>query len=179
MPDVTISNLPTRAPVATDIIPCSTGTETYRASISQINSLASGTPTGTVIMWATATPPAGYLECNGAAISRTTNAALFSVLGTTYGAGDGSTTFNLPDLRGEFIRGWDNSRGVDSGRAIGSSQADDFRSHVHGANGGPNGTNYGPYIKVSNEYGGGGSTTSSGGTETRPRNVALMYCIKT
>jgi microcystin-dependent protein len=67
--------------------------------------------------------PSTYLECNGAAVSRTTYAALFAKLGTTYGAGDGSTTFNVPDLRGEFIRGFDNGRGVDSGRALGSSQS--------------------------------------------------------
>ena len=48
----------------------------------------------------------GYLICNGAAVSRTTYADLFSVLGTTYGSGDGSTTFNLPDFRGDFIRGY-------------------------------------------------------------------------
>lgn len=55
-------------------------------------------PTGTIIVWSTSTPPAGYLVCNGAAISRTTYAALFQVIGTTWGAGDGSTTFNVPNL---------------------------------------------------------------------------------
>ena len=56
--------------------------------------------------------PTGYLECNGANISRSTFAALFAVIGTRYGTGDGATTFGLPDLRGEFIRGWDNNRNV-------------------------------------------------------------------
>ena len=56
------------------------------------------TPTGTIIVWSTSTPPAGYLVCNGAAISRTTYARLFQVIGTTWGAGDGNTTFNLPNL---------------------------------------------------------------------------------
>ena len=59
-----------------------------------------GPPTGTVELYAGATAPTGYLLCNGAAVSRTTYAALFEILGTTYGAGDGTTTFNLPDLRG-------------------------------------------------------------------------------
>lgn len=66
--------------------------------------------------------PSTYLVCDGSAVSRITYAALFSKIGITYGAGDGSTTFNLPDLRGEFIRGWDNGRGIDAGRVLGSSQ---------------------------------------------------------
>ena len=53
---------------------------------------------GEIIIWSTSTPPAGYLICNGAAISRTTYANLFKVIGTTWGAGDGNTTFNLPNL---------------------------------------------------------------------------------
>ena len=67
-----------------------------------------GAPTGAVFPVAHSTVPSGYLECNGAAVSRSTYANLFGVLSTSYGAGDGSSTFNLPDLRGEFIRGWDN-----------------------------------------------------------------------
>jgi len=57
-----------------------------------------GIPTGTITPWSQATPPSGFLECEGSAVSRSTYAALFAVIGTTYGAGDGSTTFNLPDL---------------------------------------------------------------------------------
>ena len=77
--------------------------------------------------------PTGYLECNGANISRSTFAALFAVIGTRYGTGDGATTFGLPDLRGEFIRGWDNNRNVDAGRNIGSSQGSQNESHDHDA----------------------------------------------
>ena len=58
-----------------------------------------GIPTATIIPWSTASVPSGFLECNGAAVSRTTYAALFAVISTTYGAGDGSSTFNLPDLQ--------------------------------------------------------------------------------
>ncbi|WP_312903178.1 phage tail protein [Chryseobacterium taichungense] len=79
-------------------------------------------PAGTVSYTAASTVPAGYLECNGTAVSRTTYATLFAAIGTTYGAGDGSTTFNLPDLRGEFVRGWDHGRGVDASRSLGSTQ---------------------------------------------------------
>lgn len=78
---------------------------------------------GEVVFTATASAPTGYLKCNGAAVSRTTYADLFAAIGTTYGAGDGSTTFNVPDLRGEFIRGWDDGRGVDSSRTRGTWQA--------------------------------------------------------
>ena len=82
------------------------------------------TPAGTVIPYSIATAPEGYILCNGADVSRTTHARLFGIVGETYGSGDGSTTFGLPELRAEFIRGLDLSRGVDSGRAIGSTQAD-------------------------------------------------------
>ena len=80
---------------------------------------------------AVATVPSGYLECNGAAVSRTTYAALFAIIGTNYGTGNGSSTFNLPDLRGEFVRGFDNGRGADSGRSIASSQGASNASHNH------------------------------------------------
>jgi microcystin-dependent protein len=70
-------------------------------------------PIGTVHFFAANTAPAGYLECDGSAVSRTTYSALFTRIGTTYGTGDGSTTFNLPDLRGRFLRGWDHGAGRD------------------------------------------------------------------
>ena len=88
-------------------------------------------PTGCVFCRAAASVPAGYLECNGAAVSRSTYSGLFSVIGTTYGSGNGSSTFNLPDLRGEFVRGFDNGRGVDSGRSINSPQGSANQSHNH------------------------------------------------
>ncbi|MEO2217325.1 tail fiber protein [Chromobacterium vaccinii] len=76
--------------------------------------------TGQVAFFAMTTPPDGWLPANGAAISRSTFASLFAAISTTYGAGDGTTTFNLPDLRGEFVRGWDAN--VDQGRVFGSKQ---------------------------------------------------------
>jgi microcystin-dependent protein len=78
---------------------------------------------GAVVFFARATAPAGYLSANGAAISRATYANLFAAIGTVFGAGDGTTTFNVPDLRGEFVRGLDAGRGVDAGRALGGLQA--------------------------------------------------------
>lgn len=108
------------------------------------------TPAGAVMHFAMSTAPSGYLKANGAAVSRITYKPLFDAIGTTFGGGDGWGTFNLPDLRGEFIRGWDDTRGVDIGRVFGSFQA--------GSVGSPN--------------------QSYGGVETRPRNVALLACIK-
>ena len=89
-------------------------------------------PSGAVLYFAGRTAPAGWLKANGAAVSRTAYAALFAAIGTTYGAGDGRSTFNLPDLRGEFLRGWDDGRGVDTGRVFGSAQAHALQSHQHG-----------------------------------------------
>jgi len=75
--------------------------------------------------------PTGYLVLNGQAISRTTYSALYNLYGTKYGNGDGSTTFNLPDLRGLFVRGLDEGKGIDVGRAIGSVQQGAVQNHTH------------------------------------------------
>lgn len=139
-----------------------------------------GLPSGAVQTFAMSTAPSGWLDCDGSAVSRTTYSSLFSAIGTTFGTGDGSTTFNLPDLRGEFVRGWDDGRGVDSGRTFGTSQSDELASHSHivswtAAEGGS-----GAGSRVENHpstYQ--RSTSSTGGDETRPRNIALLYCIKT
>jgi microcystin-dependent protein len=86
---------------------------------------------GEVKWFAMQTPPAGFLKANGALVSRTTYAVLFAAIGTIWGAGDGSSTFALPDMRGEFPRGWDDSRGIDAGRAFGSAQAFSTEPHSH------------------------------------------------
>lgn len=137
------------------------------------------TPIGSVTAYAGTAPPEGWIICNGSAISRTTYAALYSALGARYGGGDGSTTFNIPDLRGEFIRGFDAGRGVDSGRGLGSHQGDMFRSHTH--NFPTYGYNYANKGGSSSPHAQGHTTSTThgaGGHETRPRNVALNYCIK-
>lgn len=90
-------------------------------------------PASSIMYFARLTAPAGWLKANGAAISRTAYAGLYAAIGTAFGAGDGFNTFNLPDLRGEFIRGWDDGRGVDPGRALNTRQAGDLASHSHGA----------------------------------------------
>lgn len=71
-----------------------------------------GTPTGTVLFYASSTAPTGWLMAYGQAVSRTTYSDLFGIVGTTFGNGDGSTTFNMPDCRGHVIAGWDNMGGV-------------------------------------------------------------------
>ena len=136
-------------------------------------------PIGSIIIWPVPTIPANYLICDGAAISRTTYANLFNTIGTYYGAGNGSTTFNLPNYRGLFLRGNDNGAGTDPSRSLGSYQEMSIQSHSH-------------FISVSNEtIAGGGSTipcnrpggiqintNSVGGTETRPKNASVHFIIK-
>lgn len=102
----------------------------------------SGDPIGTVKMWPAATPPADHFICNGQAIDRTTFVDLFTVIGTDYGVGDGTTTFNIPDYRGQFMRGTDSGRGLDpdaagrtGGDNVGSTQGFENASHTHAAAG--------------------------------------------
>jgi len=137
-------------------------------------------PVGSVIMHAASTAPSGWLECDGSTVNRSTYPDLFNVIGSTFGAGDGSTTFGLPDLRGEFVRGWDNGRGVDSGRSFGSFQADEFKAHSHGYT---RPSDNQDDLDIGNQSASlsktGDNTSTEGGDETRPRNIALMYIIKT
>ena len=161
-----------------------------------------GVPIGAVFHFAASTAPTGFLKANGAAVSRTTFAALFAITGTTYGVGDGSTTFNLPDLRGEFIRGWADDRAVDTSRAFGSAQAEGTQllSHTHSTTvtgfakaqyGDTGSITYGAGFTQQNNDGDitsnpnsasltytTGGPSPAGGAETRPRNVALLACIK-
>lgn len=139
--------------------------------------IAAAIPAGAVQPFAMSAPPTGWLKCNGAAVSRTAYPVLFAAIGVTFGAGNGSTTFNLPDLRGEFVRGWDDSRGVDTGRTFGSHQADEFKSHTHNTN--IANTGGGAFAEASGAGSNNIITQATGGVETRPRNYALLYCIKT
>jgi microcystin-dependent protein len=139
-------------------------------------------PSGAVMAFAMNSAPTGWLSANGAAISRTVYSALFTAIGTLYGAGDGSTTFNIPDLRGYFVRGvGTNSDGTAAG-TFGTKQADDFKRHSHVILGGT-GTGTAGNGALSRAANGGADMSSNespttGGTETRPRNIAMLYCIK-
>ena len=165
-----------------------------------------GDRVGEVTHFAMVTPPAGFLKRNGAAVSRTTYAALFARIGTYYGVGDGATTFNLPDSRAHFDRGFDDGRNVDPGRVFGSVQASQNAAHVHTASAAVAGAHtHGVWINLDRGpgtegnavwgdepwYGSAGTTTSSngdhthaitiassGGTEARPLNTAYLACIK-
>lgn len=137
-----------------------------------------GLPTGSIAFFAHGTPPFGWLKANGADVSRTNFSGLFAAIGTSYGAGDGRTTFKLPDLRGVFLRAWDDGRGVDAGRALGSWQNDEIREHSHSigvtTSADTDRGNNPSTVSVDNP----GQTGSYGGSETRPVNIALMACIK-
>ena len=73
-----------------------------------------GIPTATIVPWSDSSVPSGFLECNGAAVSRSTYSALFAIIGTTYGSGDGSTTFNVPDLQDNVPVGKSNNKALAS-----------------------------------------------------------------
>lgn len=150
--------------------------------LSAAGTFAAAVPVGSISMYAANTAPTGWLECNGGAVSRTTYAGLFAAIGTVFGSGDGSTTFNVPDMRGEFARGWDNSRGIDPARAFGSAQAGAIEAHVHSVTP-PSATDDTGSGLTTTGTGGAETitpynTASTGGTETRPRNIALMFIIK-
>jgi hypothetical protein len=100
-----------------------------------------------------------------------------------YGLGDGSTTFNVPDLRAQVLRGLDGGAGIDTGRTLGTNQSDLFKSHAHLAyndGGGIYGYGINPVsVAISpSAYGFNGNSAVTGGTETRGKNVAINYGIK-
>ena len=147
-----------------------------------------GTPVGSLVAFAGATAPSGWLLCDGRAVSRTTYSALFAAIGTAWGVGDGSTTFNLPDMRGRFLRGVDNGAGRDpdsalrfptnggnAGDRVGSGQSDEFRSHRHIYNTFGPGPLYGGFGRFSPQF---TSTSPAGGNETRPINMNVNWIIR-
>lgn len=145
----------------------------------------SDVPPGLVAYYAMANPPPGWIRANGAAVSRTSYAQLFSVIGTFYGLGDGSSTFNLPDLRGIFLRGVDDGRNMDPGRFQGSLQYGEVGPHGHLIKmvnlPVPGSLSYqnGPQdVTFRGEYTSLQPTQTNDGFETRPVNVALLACIK-
>ena len=162
-------------------------------------------PFGAVIPFSGETVPGGYLECDGSAVSRTTFAELFAVIGEIYGPGDGATTFNLPDYRGLFLRGQDKGAGIDpdaatridrgdgtGGDVIGSKQADEFKTHTHKAGLLIEGGIVGVYGSTFDDTPGSGAaiaatsagsqtqapTSSVGLAETRPINIYTKLIIR-
>ncbi|EMA7647473.1 tail fiber protein [Yersinia enterocolitica] len=150
-----------------------------------IASSANVIPVGVPLPWPTATAPLGWLKCNGAAFDK----AKYPMLATSYPTG------NLPDLRGEFLRGWDDGRGVDSGRGLLTVENDEIRSHRHlKLNVDTSGVAYGLaagnfsgqqtggfYLNTTIGYDSGYAgigTGATGGSETRPRNIAFNYIVR-
>jgi len=152
-----------------------------------------GVPAGTMMWYLAQTPPEMHLVADGSLRRRSLYPELFAVIGTTYDRSVSAEYFRLPDARGEFIRGWDGGRGIDSGRAFGSSQTDEFRSHKHAmpisGNSDDMFENLSDTKRIrvtlvndsdwNNVFGyHKDDYTASGGTETRPRNIALLPIIK-
>lgn len=162
-------------------------------------------PAGLILPFGNTTAPTGFLACDGSAISRTTYATLFAAIGTTWGTGNGSTTFNVPDLRGAFLRGTGShgtsnmANGNDfAGPSVGSFENDQFQDHIHRIRnrGGGSGSSDGIEVTLQDNSGvseidqnisaignGYAEHNSNGaprtGDETRPFNAGILYCIKT
>jgi microcystin-dependent protein len=159
------------------------------------------TPVGSIVMWPSDNPPNGWLECNGDPISRETYADLFSIIGDMYGSGDEISTFNLPDMRGMFVRGWNHGKKVVTGENedpdagsrtdrgdstegdnIGTKQSYQIQKHNHVLRLAFSG--YGSFHDTdksnssNNFLDSSHSIGSYGGRETRPENIYLMFIIK-
>ena len=155
------------------------------ATIKNLLSTHSFIPSGAIMAFAMNKAPSGWRRCNGDLVSRTEYPELFAAIGEIYGAGDGVNTFKLPDFRGMFLRGHDSQRGVDNGRTFASMQEDAFKAHTHKIIDNSNTTDGGDKINSfdtnndtsqTNDFY--VETTSTGDVETRPKNYAILYCIK-
>ncbi|MCH4901276.1 MULTISPECIES: phage tail protein [unclassified Pseudomonas] len=150
-----------------------------KAEVEALIAKASALPVGSIVAFPVDSPPPGFLELDNSVKSSATYPDLSAYLGGKFNKGDeGVGNFRLPEARGEFLRGWDHGRGVDAGRGIGSWQADDNKAHTHTAVGtiysyGHLAAGPGRDFQSSNV-----TTSSAGGSEARPRNIAVMWCIK-
>ena len=159
-------------------------------------------PAGTVLPFAGGTAPEGWAICDGSTVSRSEYSELYLAIGDSWGNGDGSTTFHLPDMRGRFLRG--STQGMDpldaaerdpdyasrtaansggnTGDNVGSLQADEFASHNHNILPSGSGTNQGAGSWLQGTVArlsyGSLNTGATGGNETRPKNVNINYIIK-
>lgn len=150
-------------------------------------------PTGSIIAYGGSSTPSAWLFCDGAAVSRTTYSTLYSKIGTTWGSGDGLTTFNVPDLQNMFLRGSGSS-------AVGVYEADTYLNHTHPIS--DPGHAHVVYGVLEAAYQAGNirslssssgnnvnsasaatgitvNSSTTGGTETRPKNKRVLYIIKT
>jgi len=139
-----------------------------------IRTLAKGSPPpGTMLDWPSSTPPSWALVMDGAEYDRGDYAELFAVIGTLYGVGDGSTTFNVPDFRNLF------RRGVPIGGVVGTYQDDAFKSHNHEINMGTSGVTGETKLEINSntKQRDNLSTLATGDTETRPKNMHVLPII--
>jgi microcystin-dependent protein len=164
-----------------------------------------GVLAGLILPFANTSAPTGFLACDGAAVSRSTYATLFTAIGTVWGTGDGSSTFNVPDLRGAFLRGTGShgtsnmAKGTDfAGAAVGAfenDQAQDHRHQIRTEGGQGIGTNniganssyrqaslanndFSEWVVAGNPVVNNSQGTPRVGDETRPFNASVLYCIK-
>lgn len=129
-------------------------------------------PPGAIIFFAGLGFPTGWLPTNGAQISRTTYNQLFATIGTYYGAGDGFSTFNLPDCRGKFLRSYHDGVGQNPGQLYGGTEGDTTRSHTHAGINGTYFVAFGPFPIFTT------TSVAIGGVETRPINITFRALIK-
>lgn len=148
-----------------------------------VRSLVQGAPIGSVVMWAGdgSSCPEGWMFCHGDYLSTEAFPLLFAAIGYTFG-GEGNV-FQIPDLRGMFVRGTDENRGIDPGRQVASYQDDQLKAHSHSVTirladnnddevappAGSDGRLKSPQYTL--------TSGSTGGSETRPKNVAMHYII--
>lgn len=171
----------------------------YAITASYVANIVDSLPIGTIMAFASQTVPNNWLECDGTARLTSSFQALYNTIQTgssaAYGflcdsfgnANPAGAYFKLPDLRGEFLRGWDHSRGVDTGRAFATFESNSIQAHTHSVNiFGFNPNRASPVGTALSSDGTAGegnisfgtTTNNNGGAETRPRNVSVMYCIK-
>lgn len=174
-----------------------------KAEVEALIAKASALPVGSIVAFPVDAPPPGFLELDNSVKSSATYPDLSAYLGGKFNKGDeGVGNFRLPEARGEFLRGWDHGRGVDAGRAMGSTQADSLKNHFHylptESGGGqvydPAGQTPSVVLKdnpadwlartlgdnhgFNVPFGTPRTYSQSAETETRPRNIAVMWCIK-
>ncbi|MFI8647205.1 phage tail protein [Pseudomonas iridis] len=155
-----------------------------KAEVEALIAKASALPVGSIVAFPVDAPPPGFLELDNSVKSSATYPDLSAYLGGKFNKGDeGVGNFRLPEARGEFLRGWDHGRGVDAGRGLGSWQTDDNKSHSHATAyeiivdtfaAGDVRRNYVQQYNGTDDV----VTKTSGGAEARPRNLAVMWCIK-
>jgi phage-related tail fiber protein len=152
-----------------------------KTEVDAMISQASALPVGTMVAFPVDKIAPGFLEVDGSVKSVAAYPDLAAFLGTAFNKGDeGAGNFRLPESRGEFLRGWDHGRGIDAGRAIGTYQLDEFKSHKHEMKYGATSVGGANALFTTNVFTANSDvfTSAMGGTETRPRNLAVMWCIK-